>query len=258
MRLFDSHAHLTDENLVGDVDGVLARAQDAGVTRVVTIAQNVADAGRAVELARTRASVKATAGIHPHEAGTVAEEDWAKLEALLDDPAVAACGEIGLDYHYDFADRDSQRRVFARQLDLASRTELPLVVHCRKAFDDTISILSEAGFDGHPVVFHCFSRTPVEAKRLDSHGWRLSFTGVVTYKSAKRTQEVARDYPSHLLMIETDAPYLSPTPVRGQFPNEPANLVHIARFLAELRGQPLEEMSERTFANTQAFYNLAD
>jgi TatD DNase family protein len=258
MALIDSHAHLTDENLIGDIGGVLGRARRGGVTGIVTIAQNVADAQRAVELARSHQGVWATAGIHPHDAGRVAEEDWPKLETLLAEPEVVACGEIGLDYHYDFADRDSQRGVFARQLALMATSSLPLVVHCRKSFDDTISLLTEAGFDGWPVVFHCFSRTPVEAKRLADHGWRLSFTGVVTYKSAKRTQEVARDYPADLLMIETDAPYLSPTPVRGQFPNEPANLVHIAEFLADLRGQRVEELIEHTAANTRRFFALPE
>ena len=258
MPLIDSHAHLTDEKLIGDLDGVLLRARGAGVTGVVTMAQTVADAEQAVELARSRDGVWATAGIHPHEAGRVVDEDWPQLEALLADPVVVACGEIGLDYHYDFADRGCQREVLVRLLKLAARAGLPLVIHCREAFDDTIALLAEAGFDRRPVVFHCFSGTPAEAKRLADHGWRLSFTGVVTYKSARSTQEVARSYPSDLLMIETDAPYLSPNPVRGQFPNEPGNLIHIARFLAELRGQPIEELIEQTAANTRAFFNLPD
>ena len=169
---------------------------------------------------------------------------------------MVACGEIGLDYHYDFADRAAQRAVFARQLELAARSALPLVIHCRKAFDDTIAVLTEAGYQGRPIVFHCFSSTPAEAARLADHGWQLSFTGLVTYKSARHVQEVARTYPADLLMIETDSPYLSPIPVRNVFPNEPAHLVHTARFLADLRAEPLEGLIAQTAANTCAFFSL--
>lgn len=258
MGLIDSHAHLTDASLIGAVDDVLARARAAGVERIITIAFNVADAARAVELARLHASVSATAGIHPHEADKVADEDWPRLEALLTEPQVLACGEIGLDYHYELAGRASQRAVFARQLELAARTNLPLVIHCREAFDDTISLLKEAGYPGRPVVFHCFSSTPIEAGRLANNDWRLSFTGLVTYKSARHVQQVACQYPAELLMIETDSPYLSPIPVRGVFPNEPAHLVHTARFLADLRTEPIENLIEQTAANTRAFFSLPE
>ena len=256
MPLIDSHAHLTDEHLIGEVEGVLARAGDAGVGGVITVAQSVADAAGAVELARAYDQVWATAGIHPHEAAKATEEDFVGLGSLLADPAVVACGEVGLDYYHDFVEPPSQRDVLARQLELALKADLPLVIHCREAFDDTIALLAEAGFDGRPVVFHCFSSSPAEAKRVADRGWRLSFTGVVTYQSAADVREVARSYPADLLMIETDAPYLAPKPLRSRFPNEPANLIHTARFLAELRGQPLEEVIEQTAANTRAFFNL--
>jgi TatD DNase family protein len=256
MGLIDSHAHLTDENLIHDVAGVVARAGEAGVDGIITIAQHVADAAQAVDLARAHDNVWATAGIHPHEAGKVKDGDWPGLEALLTEPEVVACGEVGLDYHYDFADRADQKRVFARQLELAAARGLPLVIHCRKAFDDTIGLLAEAGYEGKPVVFHCFSTGPPEARRLADRGWRLSFTGVVTYKSAGGVREVAREYPPDQLMIETDAPYMAPKPLRSRFPNEPANLIHTARFLAELRGQPLEQLVSQTETNTRAFFNL--
>ncbi len=256
MPLIDAHAHLTDPHFATDLDAVLARARQAGVEGVITIAQSVADAERAIELARGHQHMWATAGIHPHQAGTVAADDWAQLGTLLEDPAVVACGEIGLDYHYDFADRTKQRDVLRRQIELAAPTELPLVIHCREAFDDVIGLLLEGGFEGKPVVFHCFSATRAEAGRVADRGWRVSFTGVVTYKSAEEVRRVARDYPVDQLMLETDAPYLAPKPLRSRFPNEPANLIHTARFLADLRNQPLDELIEQTAANTRTFFKL--
>ena len=141
---------------------------------------------------------------------------------------------------------------------MAARTALPLVVHCREALDDTLRLLTEHGFDGRLVVFHCFSGSAGEAARIASHGWRLSFTGLVTYPSAKAAREVARDYPADKLMIETDAPYLSPVPVRRISPNEPSHLAHTAAFLADLRGEPLDQLTGQTAANTRAFFNLPD
>ncbi|HUU82847.1 MAG TPA: TatD family hydrolase, partial [Phycisphaerae bacterium] len=254
--LIDSHAHLTDENLIGAIDEVLGRARAGGVERIITVAQSVADAERAIELARGRDEVSATAGIHPHEAGAVRDDDWRKLEALLAEPEVVACGEIGLDYHYEFADRSLQQAVLVRQLALAGDADLPLIIHCREAFDDTIRLLTESSYSGRPVVFHCFGGRAEDAERLGEQGWRLSFTGSVTYKSARGAQDVARAYPADRLMIETDSPYLSPTPLRGRFPNEPAHLMHTARFLADLRNEPLEELIAQTAANTRDFFGL--
>jgi len=256
MGLIDSHAHLTDENLAGDVAGVLARGRAAGVKHVITIAQNAADTVAAIEVARRHPEVSATAGVHPHEAAGVEAEDWERLAAAWRDPLVVACGEIGLDYHYEFSDRATQRKVFARQLEMVAATSLPLVVHCREAFDDTIAVLREAGYEGRAAVFHCFSATETEARRLAEHGWRASFTGVVTYKSARQVQAVAREYPAEDLMLETDCPYLSPVPVRGKFPNEPAYLVHTASFVAGLRGEALEDLSRSTTANVRSFFRL--
>ena len=256
MGLIDSHAHLTDENLIGDVEGVLARAATAGVEGIITIAQTVADSARTIALARQYKDLFATVGVHPHEAAKTTAGDWSRLQEFFADPAVVGCGEIGLDYHYDFSDRRSQREAFGRQLEMAADQDLPLVVHCREALDDTVCLLADGGYDGRPVVFHCFSGTPAEADVIASHGWRVSFAGLVTYKSARDVQAVAREYPPELLMIETDSPYLSPVPVRSALPNEPAHLVHTARFLAQLRSEDLDKLVERTAANTREFFGL--
>jgi TatD DNase family protein len=200
--------------------------------------------------------VHAAVGFHPHEAGKVTDESFAAMFELWSHPKVVAVGEMGLDYHYDFADRDTQREVFARQLAEAAKRRLPVVIHSREALDDTVRILIEQGFAGRPVVFHCFTGTAEEAQRIAEHGWRVSFTGVVTFKKSDELRRIARAYPLEKLMVETDAPYLSPEPVRNKRPNEPAFVAHTARFLAELRDEPYEAFAEQTARNTREFFRL--
>lgn len=257
MGLIDSHAHLTFDVLAGDLGGVLARAADAGVEHIVTIGTSLDDSRRAIELAAARADVSAVAGIHPHDAAEVPQQHLDGLRDLLDSPHVVGMGEMGLDYHYGFSDRRSQRRVFEAQLGIASSRPLPLVVHCRDAVRDTVSILSAAGFVRRPVVFHCFTGTREDAEVIADHGWRISFTGIVTFKNATALQEIARTYPADQLMIETDCPYLSPVPVRSVKANEPAHLVHTARFLADLRDEAFDTLAAKTAANTRRFFGLA-
>jgi TatD DNase family protein len=257
MGLIDSHAHLTFPELRDHVDEALARCGDAGVDRIITIGVNLEDGRKAIELAANyEGRVHAAAAFHPHEAGSVSEADLAAMAKLWDHPSMVAIGEMGLDYHYDFADRAAQRRVFARQLELAATRIKPLVIHCREAFDDVIRALIDHGFEGRPVVFHCFTGTPAEALRVQEHRWRISFTGIVTFTSSTTLQAIAKVYPKSTLMIETDSPYLSPVPLRGKQPNEPANIVHLARFLAGLRGVSLEEIVEQTSVNTLQFFGL--
>lgn len=257
MPLIDSHAHLTAPDLFGQVQDVLTRATAAGVEAIITIGTDLADGRRAIELAhRFPGRVHAALGFHPHEAGKVAPEDWRAMQSLLDDPAIVAFGEMGLDHHYDFSDRESQRRVFARQLEIASGRDLPLIIHSREAFEETSALLVDHGFTGRRVVFHCFTGTAHEAARAAELGWRVSFTGVVTFRKSLELQSIAREYPADRLMVETDAPYLSPEPVRGRRPCEPAFVAHTARFLAELRGEPYEGLVERTRENTVQFFGL--
>lgn len=257
MGLIDSHAHLTFPELRDHVDEVLARCGDAGVDRVITIGINLQDARNAIKLAtRYEGRVHAAASFHPHEAESVSNADLAAMAELWDHPSIVAIGEMGLDYHYDFADRAVQRSVFERQLELSATRMKPLVIHCREAFDDVIRALIDQGFEGRPVVFHCLTGTPGEALRVQEHGWRISFTGIVTFARSTTLQAIAKVYPKSSLMIETDSPYLSPVPVRGKRPNEPANLVHVARFLAGLRGVSFDEIVEQTSVNTLQFFGL--
>lgn len=256
MGLIDSHAHLTFAPLRENLESVLARAEDAGVEHVITIGTDMADSEAAVELAARYPQVSATVGIHPHEAAAVREEDIRELRKLAAAPGVVAVGETGLDYHYEHSDRESQRRAFEAQIELAMTTERPLVIHCRDALEDTVRVLSAAGCDHRPVVFHCFGGTAEEAETIAAHGWRISFTGIVTFSRSEALQEIARAYPGDRLMVETDSPYLSPVPVRKIKINEPAHLAHTVRFLAGLRGESFDALASRIASNTRAFFGL--
>ena len=257
MGLIDSHAHLTSKELIDQSAAVLERCAAAGVEAVITVGTTVSDVQEALRLAaREAGQVFVAAGIHPHEAGHCSPADVEALAVLWKSPSVVAIGEVGLDYHYDFADRETQRRSFAAMLVRAANVDLPLVIHCREAQEDTIALLLEHGFAGRRVVFHCFTGTGEDARRIAEHGWRVSFTGVVTFKKAGELREIARTYPLDQLMIETDSPFLSPEPVRSVRPNEPVHVVHVARFLANLRGVAFEDLVSHTRRNTRAFFGL--
>jgi len=256
MVLIDSHCHLTSPPLAADVGAVLERARVAGVTRCLTVGTDAADNAAAVQIAENFPEVFAAVGIHPHEAGKASAVDMGGLAELYDHPRVVAAGEMGLDYYYDLSDRPRQRRVLAEQLEQARRAGKPVVIHCRKAFEDTVAVLKECQCVDTPVVFHCFGGSPEQFAVLDRHGWRASFTGSVTFRNAAGLREILRRYPADRLMLETDAPYLTPEPMRKVKPNEPAYLVHVAACLAALRGLPIEELAAQTTANAEAFFRL--
>ena len=257
MGLIDSHAHLTSPALRTQLDRVLERASQAGVEHVITIGTDLSDAQAAVDLARSHPEQLSVAiGFHPHEAAKVSASDFKTMVALWEDPLVVALGEMGLDYHYDFADRAVQREVFSRQLAEARKHDKPIIIHGREAFEDLAPMLVDHGFADRGVVFHCFTGTQAEAIRIQENGWRISFTGIVTFGKSTELQEIAKAYPADALMVETDSPYLSPVPVRGRKPNEPAHVAHIARFLAELREESYESLVSQTNRNTKTFFNL--
>ncbi len=251
--LVDSHCHLTSPALYEQLAGVLSRAVAAGVGHVVTIGTDPADARAALTLPDVAPRVSVAAGVHPHESAKVTGDWRAELESLAGDTRVVALGEMGLDYHYDFSPRQRQQAVFAEQLALAERLGKPVVIHCREAHADCVSLLSSLG-SACPVVFHCFTGTAAEADEILSHGWWISLTGVVTFKNARDVADVARRLPPDRFMIETDAPYLSPEPVRHVRPNEPAHVAHVARRLAEIRGVEFDELAALTAANAARFF----
>jgi TatD DNase family protein len=258
MGLIDSHAHLTYAPLCGQLEAVMQRCAEAGVERVITVGTDACDARAAVALSEQYPGrIHAAVGIHPHHAGEATDETIEEIAALWRSGGAVAAGEMGLDYHYDFADRAVQRRVFEEQLERCRPLELPVVIHARESIQDIVPILLQRGFGGRRVVFHCFTGTAAEAGIIAEHGWRISFTGIVTFKNSEWLQEIARGYRDDWLMVETDAPYLSPEPVRRKHPNEPAHVVHTAAFLAALRGVSEEEFQRQTYRNTREFFCLA-
>ncbi len=256
MSLIDTHCHLTFEPLHEQIGEVLERSVAAGVSRWVTVGTDVEHSRDAVRVAASHAGVWATAGIHPHEASRWHDSTESELRELCAEASVVAVGEIGLDFHYNFSPPAQQEKVFEAQLRLAAEQQLPVVVHTREAFDRTLGIL-EAHLPGIPhVVLHCFSGNAEQAERALSLGAYLSFTGVVTFKNAHDIREAAQVTPLDRLMIETDSPYMSPEPMRKQRINEPALMVHTARFLAQLKGIPWETFVQAVGATSEKFFAL--
>jgi len=251
MSLIDSHAHLADERIFPDVDAVVARAREAGLAGIVSIATSADDVRANAALAERFGDVWATAGIHPHAAGTSSEETLAVIREMLAHPRVVAVGETGLDYHYDFAPRDAQRENFARHLELARETGLPVIVHAREADDDLRAILREAG-EGTTGVLHSFSSSRELLEDALALGWYASFSGMITFRKFEGLDFV-RLVPADRIMVETDTPYLAPVPNRGKT-NEPAFVVHTARRAAEIRGEDPDAFFARTLENTRRFY----
>jgi len=227
----DTHCHL-DSCESPDAE-LVARARAAGVGRLATVGMDGASIERALAAAREHDGVVAIVGRHPHKAEGFGSSDLEEIERACADPLARAVGETGLDYYRDNAPREDQRRAFEAQLDLAAREGLPVVVHTRAAEDDTFAMLAEHAAQT-TVVLHCFS-APDRVEECVERGYVCSFAGNVTYKSAEALQVAAREVPDHLLLVETDSPYLAPVPLRGKA-NEPANVVHTAEFVAGLRG----------------------
>jgi TatD DNase family protein len=258
MELFDTHCHLTFDDLACDIDAVIARSIAAGVTGWLTVGTDPNENRKAVELTGRFENLYAAVAIHPHDAKTVTSDTIAGLKKLAANPKVVAVGETGLDYHYDHSLREDQRRVFAKHLEIAAGLNLPVIIHCRKAFDDTMDILQNYGSGIRKVVFHCFSGSAEQAKIVLDKGFYISFTGVVTFKNAEKTRRAAEAVPLDKLMLETDCPYMSPEPMRKQKINEPALLVHTAKFLADLKQMPLADFASAVTATSRNFFGLPE
>lgn len=244
----DDHCHLPGD--VREAAAVVDDAKAAGVTRMITIGTTLADSIAAVAVARALDGVWATAGIHPHEAS----DGLDGVEEVLAEPEVVAVGECGLDYHYDHSPRAVQRDVFARQIEFAHRHDLALVIHTREAWDDTFAIL-----DAHTVpartVFHCFSGGAREADRALERGAALSFSGIVTFPTADDVRAAVARCPLDRLLVETDAPYLTPVPHRGK-PNRPALVALVGEAIANLKGLSPGEMASVTWANADRLFGF--
>jgi TatD DNase family protein len=257
IMFIDSHAHLDMAQFDADRDEVIARAHEAGVTAILTLGVDGASSQRAVALAQQYEGVFAAVGIHPHEAKQATPEVYKTLMGLARERGsnrIIAWGEIGLDYHYDHSPRDVQRREFRRQIRMARELDLPVCIHSREAHDDVLAILDEEKAVDAGVVMHCFSGDAAVARRSLELGYYLSFAGPVTFTNARTLPAVVPLVPDNRLLIETDAPYLSPHPWRGrEHRNEPARVAVIAARLAQIRGVSVEEVGQ---AATQNFHRL--
>jgi TatD DNase family protein len=253
MIFTDSHAHLTLDAFDADREEVILRAREAGLRYLCTIGSLARDAEGAAALAEKHDFIYFTAGLHPHDAKLWDEASPGRLEALSAHSRLLAIGEIGLDYHYDHSPRDRQREVFREQIRLARRLKLPLVIHTREAHDDTLRILEEEKAEEVGGIFHCFSGNDEMARFAAGIGFRISFSGSLTFKNAGDLRAVAAGVPEHLLLTETDAPFLSPHPHRGKR-NEPLRVLEVVATLAGIRGTTPEAMGDRTTRNFQAAF----
>jgi len=244
----DSHAHLDDPRFDSDRDAMLQRAWDAGVRKILTIGNGSGpdEMGCGIPIAESHDWIYASVGVHPHDAAKVEERHYSKIEQLARHPKVLAIGETGLDFYYDNSPREAQREVFRRQLELANALQLPVIIHTRDADAETEEILKQVR--PQRGVIHCFTSGDKLADFALGIGFYISFSGIVTFPSAKALAEVARRIPSDRILLETDCPYLAPVPHRGKR-NEPGFVADTTRFVAELRGVTPDALAAQASAN---------
>jgi TatD DNase family protein len=259
MQIIDSHAHLEFSQFDEDRAALLNRARAAGVEAILAIGSGTGPAERldaAIPFAEQHDWIYATVGIHPHDAAVATDTHFAQLAELAKHPRVIAWGEMGLDYFYDHSPREVQQEVFRRQLALARAAKQPIVIHCREAWADCLTILKEdwasSGLGG---IFHCFTATTEEACQGLDMGFLISFTGNITYPKLQHLRDTARDLPLDRILTETDSPFLAPQICRGKR-NEPALVVEVAKTLATVRDLRLEEVGRKTAANFRTFFGL--
>ncbi|HIY77553.1 MAG TPA: TatD family hydrolase [Candidatus Borkfalkia excrementavium] len=254
MIYIDTHAHLNYDNKYGDREQLIADICAAGIERVINVGWNYESSRSAALLAQKHERLYFAAGFHPSNLSDFCAGDHERIAALLSSPKGVAVGEIGLDYHYDGADEAAQKRAFAEQLELADALGLPFAVHSRDAAQDTLNILKDnKGKLSHGGVMHCFSGSPETAKEYLKLGLYISFAGPVTFKNARRLDEVAKIVPADRLLAETDSPYLAPEPVRGTL-NTPLNVVRVYEKLAALRGEDAEELALQIRKNAYTLF----
>jgi TatD DNase family protein len=268
----DSHAHLFNEDFGRDLHDVILRAQEAGVDKIIVPGTNEKTSHEALELAAKYEHIYACVGFHPHDAGKATDKLIGEIELLAAYRKVVGIGEIGLDYHYDFYPHDTQIAVFREQIEMAVRMNLPIIVHTRESLKETVEVVEEV-LQAHPQwksgegkttndsnpgrgVFHCFTGTASEAVSLFNNGFVVSYPGIVTFKNSPVAETVSAIGCRHLL-LETDSPYMSPVPLRGKR-NEPANILHIARKIAELLNIPESDVARTTSLNAIKLFGLAE
>jgi TatD DNase family protein len=259
MELIDSHCHLNYDYAPKSVDDLVREALDAGVTKLMTVGTEIGTLDAMVAISERFEHVYHTVGIHPHEAATISPADLDRLEKAAKHPKCRAIGEIGLDYHYDHSPRDIQRKQLDQQLELALSTGLPVVIHAREAEEDLLAALTayarRVPSGRIPGVIHCFSGTRAFGQGCLDIGFYISFSGILTFKTAEDLRECARVFPLDRLLVETDSPYLAPIPYRGK-KCEPSMVRMTAQKLAEVRGIPLDEVARATTANARRVFGI--
>ena len=250
---FDTHAHYDDKRFNDDRHELLSSMEAGGVELILNAASSVGSAVFSLKMADKYPFIYASAGVHPHDSKSMTDGTVTELEKLLAHPKALAVGEIGLDYHYDFSPRETQRARFREQLELARKTKKPAIIHERESLADTLAIIRE--YRDLTGVFHCFSGSWETAKTILDMGWYLSFTGVITFKNARRALEVIEKMPADRLMLETDCPYLAPEPMRGKR-NSSLFLPHIAEKVSEIRGIAVEAVAALTMDNGKRFFGI--
>jgi TatD DNase family protein len=256
-ELIDTHAHLDEADFGDDLSPLLARAAEAGVSAVLTIGTTRASSEAAVQLAARWPQLYAAVGIQPNYSAQASAADWDRIVQLAGSPRVRAIGETGLDAYWDYAPMDVQRELFDRHLRLSQEVELPFIVHMRDCGPETVEMLQRARGRG-PLrgVMHSFTGDLATAQQCLELGLYISFAGMVTFKKSHELRQIGIQIPADRILIETDSPYLTPHPHRGQRPNEPAMVVHTAQCLADARGVPFAEFAAQTTSNARALFGF--
>lgn len=255
--MIDTHAHLQDEK-ISDYEIAINNALSGGVEKIICASSNIQNSKEAVKIATKHNCVYATIGIHPEEANSFDDNSIFELTELAKNKKVVAIGEIGLDYHYEFASRDVQKAVFEKQINLANNLGLPIVVHTRDASGDTMDILrANLNKLKNGVCIHCFNMSLEILKEIMSYNFYISVGGIVTFNNAKNVIDVVKECKIENLMLETDSPYIAPVPLRGTI-NEPKNVVYSARKMAEIRGLGYDEFDRITTQNAKRFFRIKD
>jgi TatD DNase family protein len=254
LMIIDTHCHFNNARFAEDLSECLQRAQEAGVTQMIVVGYDLPSSEQAVALAEAYpGTLSAVVGVHPHDAKTWNTKCRSRLRALAERECVVALGEIGLDFHYDFSPRPAQYEAFRAQMALAHELALPVVIHCREAYPETLDVLEQENVTALGGVMHCWAGTLEEAERTVALGMHLGFGGVLTFKNAENVRDTARHIPADRLLLETDAPYLAPMPFRGKR-CEPVHTALVAARLAELRGLSLAALAELTTANARRLF----
>lgn len=255
LKLFDTHCHLDDKKLVGDLAGVLQRAEEAGLVGMATIGCDYRSSLFALHLAEKYPQVVAAVGVHPSDADTLDDALYNELAEMASADKARAIGEIGLDYHWDNVPRDVQKQAFIRQIHLAKDLKMPIVIHDREAHGDLFNICRRENAGEFGGIMHCFSGSWELAKEAMRMGFMISAGGPLTFKNSRQLPEVVKNIPLDYLLLETDSPYLSPEPYRGKT-NEPKNVFFVAERVAQIRGVEVEEIAHITTENAQKFYKI--